>query len=163
MQDLNITAVDGDGNPIPNADIRVRMHQHAFGFGTVVAQNNWMNHPQRATYREKILNLTGDGRSFNMAVLENGMKWQLWENDGFPGPRAETAALVETLVENGIRMRGHNLLWPGFQWLPNDISANQNDPEYVRERLTTHIDEVMNYPGIKGNIVDGTWSMSRRT
>ncbi len=154
MQDLNITAVDGDGNPIPDADIRVRMHQHAFGFGTVVAQNNWMKHPQRATYREKILNLTGDGRSFNMAVLENGMKWQLWENDGFPGPREETAALVETLVENGIRMRGHNLLWPGFQWLPDDISANQNDPDYVRERLTTHIDEVMNYPGIKGNIVE---------
>lgn len=154
MQDVRIVARDAAGNLVPDALIKLNMHQHAFGFGTVVALNAWNNHPQKETYQEKILNLTGDGRSFNIAVLENAMKWEYWENDGWPGTREQTAELVKTLRAEGIRLRGHNLLWPSFQWLPEDIAMNQGDPTYVRNRITNHIDDIMNFPGIKDNMAE---------
>lgn len=154
MQDVHIQVNDRSGTPLSGAQIRLNMIRPAFGFGSVVAQHVWYNHPQRDTYREKILNLTGDGRSFNIGVLENGMKWPQWENDNFPGPQRQTAELVQHLSRNGLRMRGHTLLWPAFTWLPDDIEANHMDTAYVRNRITMHIDDIMSYPGFTEYITE---------
>jgi hypothetical protein len=46
------------------------------------------------------------------------------------------------------------LVWPDFHWLPNDIEQNQNDPEYIRQRINNHIESIVGHEQFKGRIVD---------
>ncbi len=151
---LTLKVVDDQGLPISGAAISLKMLQHEFAFGSAVtprrlAGNNWYD----PVYEEKILNLDGQGHGFNMVVYENALKWPAWEQ-GWVGTPSETANATEWLVSKGIRVRGHNILWPGWQHLPPDLYDNQDDPAYIKNRLFSHIEEVTHFPGIEGNIED---------
>ena len=37
--DLDITAVDGQGEPIPGVQVELAMQRHAFGFGSAINPN----------------------------------------------------------------------------------------------------------------------------
>ena len=50
---------------------------------------------------------------FNSASIENDLKWPRWERD--PG---RASAEVDWLAANGLRVRGHNLVWAGWRHLP---------------------------------------------
>ena len=152
MADLKVSVVDGDGNVVPNAAVEVEMTQHAFGFGTAVATNMLDNNGNfNATYQSKILDLDGEGHGFNEIVTENSLKWRAWEQ-GWAGSKAETANALEWASDNGLYVRGHNLLWPGSDYLPNDILNNLNDATYVRDRITARTQQVLNYPGIEESV-----------
>ncbi len=153
MAPFEVEVKDQMGNPLPDAEVSLRMQQHEFGFGTVVALFTWLqNSADAQTYRDKIMNLTGDGRTFNTIVLENAMKWEFWENDNWPGTQTQTVDLVNTLRNAGMQVRGHNLIWPGFQWLPDDIGSNQNNADYVRQRIEDHIRDIMAREGFQGQL-----------
>lgn len=146
---FRVVVQDTEGRPVPEAAVHVAMQQHAFGFGTAVAAGNLMVGGLNPTYRTKLGNLTGDGRSFNLAVLENALKWPPWESN-WPGTKQEKVAVVQWLRDRGMAVRGHNLLWPRWDNLPDDLEANQNDPAYLRDRIHDHILEQAGYPGLKG-------------
>jgi len=155
MAPLEVAVTDQMGNPLADAEVSLRMQQHEFGFGTVVALFTWLqNSPDAQIYRDKILNLTGDGRTFNTVVLENAMKWEFWENPNWPGTQTQTVDLVQTLRGAGMNVRGHNLIWSGFQWLPDDIQNNQDNPTYIRQRIEDHIEGIMTREGFQGEIAE---------
>jgi GH35 family endo-1,4-beta-xylanase len=132
--DMRITIVDADGAPIPGAQVHVRMTRHEFGFGSAVAADGINpNNADGAKYRETIKTL------FNKAVLENDLKWPSWEAN-----RTKALAAINWLRDNGItNIRGHNLVWPNWQYLPADLPKLAANPPALRERILAHIaDEV---------------------
>ena len=154
MAPLDVRVTDAEGQPVEGAVVQAAMQRHAFGFGTVVSVRAWADSSaDGARYRQKLENLAGDGRSFNIAVIENALKWEPWE-DGWAGTHEQTVEAVAWLREQGMDVRGHNLIWPAWKWLPEDLEARQNDPDYLRERIRDHIAEIASYPGLRGVLRD---------
>lgn len=149
---LTIEATNMEGNPIPDAFFEIEMLQHEFAFGSAItAARIAGNNNQNAFYENKIRNLDGKGHGFNWVVFENDMKWDGWEEEWFVS-NAELVNAVSWLREQDIQIRGHNLVWPGFQNLPDDIQTNANDADYIWNRIDGRLQEILNYPGLKGNI-----------
>ncbi len=150
---LRIQVVDRRGAPVPGATVHIRMKRHSFGFGTALSMGRMLGTTaDDEKYRERIFNLNGDGKTWSIIVFENALKWPDWEGP-WEGTKEQVVATVKALRDAGILVRGHNLVWPGWQYLPSDIQANHN-PDYVRNRITEHIPEEAGYPGLKGQIAE---------
>ncbi len=145
--DLSVVLTRGDGTPIQNADVRVMQQEHAFKFGTAVAVNSILgNDGNSQQYRQKLLDL-----GFNTATLENGLKWQALEGEFGPSFTLQRALdTIDWLNNNGLDVRGHVLVWPGVNNLPNSIDTliqqtNNNVPgarDQLEQAVLDHIDEV---------------------
>ncbi len=154
--DLDVRVVDAGGQPLEGVEVNVMMQQHAFGFGTAVNVPTFVSASNDAQiYREKLADLTGDGRSFSYAVTENGMKWPVWEGQApwFIATQTQTIDVVQTLHEQGKRVRGHALIWPAWNTLPPDLEQNQNDLGYLRQRVSEHIAALAGHPDLQAPIV----------
>ena len=153
--DLDIEVVDENGMPVEGAQVEVLMQEHAFGFGSAVAaQLVNGNSQQNDTYQDRLLDLDGEGNRFNCVVFENATKWQAWEDNWFGVSKEDKANTVEWLVNEGFKVRGHTLIWPKYSDMPSDIEANADDPDYVRNRVLEHIEDILEYPGLEGNFSD---------
>ncbi len=131
--DIVVAVKDGQGQPIANAPVRVRMKRHAFGFGAAVAADTLRNNER---YRQEVLN------NFNKVVIENHLKWPFFETWG----RNDADWALDWLKQNGIAMvRGHNVIWPGRGNLPFDVQAMlaAANAAALRARINSHIAEVM--------------------
>ena len=149
---LSITAMDSNGMPVADAPIAVSMLRHDFEFGTAIQANKINgNSGSNPIYQERLLNLDGQGHGFNAVVFENDLKWDAWEA-GWASSPDEVANAVQWLRDNDMVVRGHTLVWPGNSFLPDDIVNNINNVGYVKNRINEHIEEIMNYPGIAGEI-----------
>jgi GH35 family endo-1,4-beta-xylanase len=125
-----IVAVTPDGEPIEGAEIRAKLKRHAFGWGTAVAASRLLG---TGTDSERYRNFIRE--NFNMAVLENDLKWGPFEEN-----RNRAMNALRWLHENGITwIRGHNLVWPGWRWMPNDVRNLANNPEALRQRILDRI------------------------
>lgn len=152
--ELTVRVEDENGNPVPDATVSVEMLQHEYAFGSAVVSRLFAgNNSHNPTYESKLLDLDGEGHGFNWVVFENALKWPGWENNWITTP-PETAHAAEWLIDHDIKIRGHNLVWPGWSNLPGDIQANQNNHDYIRERIDSHIEEIVTYPGLAGNIAE---------
>jgi GH35 family endo-1,4-beta-xylanase len=137
--DLEVYVTDAAGAPIPGAIVHAVLRRHAFGFGTCV-DAGWLlgKGADNDRYRQTILSL------FNRAVFENDMKWpELWK--GVP-PNVDRA--LKWLKEHDIAVRGHNLVWPSWKWLPPELRAYEFDREKLGEITARHItDTVAHFRG----------------
>lgn len=151
---MTIRVETADGTPIPDADVQVEMLKHEYAFGSAVVSRLFAgNNSHNPTYESKLLDLDGEGHGFNWVVFENALKWPGWEQNWITS-KPETANAVQWLRDHDIQIRGHNLVWPGWSNLPPDIEQNQNNLNYIKERIDAHIDEIITYPGIEGNIAE---------
>ena len=105
------------------------------------------NRCYNTTYVDKILNLDGKGHGFNVAVTENALKWDAWEENWIGTPE-ETVAAIEWLNDHGIETRGHTLVWPGWNHMPDDMIQNQNDLPYLVGRINDRIKEMVTHPSL---------------
>jgi len=130
--DLTVIVKDARGRPVKDARVAVRMKRHAFGFGSAVAAEGLLaDTPDGAKYRETIQRL------FNRVVMENDLKWPNWEANS-----ARARKGVDWLRERGIEVRGHNLVWPGWRWLPKDLPQLKDDKAALAKRVDDHIVDV---------------------
>lgn len=131
---LVVRVQDSAGKAIPNVEVHVELVEHEFGFGTAVSGRYLLDDsPDAGRYRDFLR------ENFNMAVLENDLKWPQWERDRSPALEG-----IAWLKANGIsRVRGHTLVWPSWRWLPKDLKDLENQPEAMRERVRAHIQEVV--------------------
>ncbi len=139
--ELVVVARDDEGNPVAGAPVRVRMKRHAFRFGTAVAAA-LINDPSQQMYRQKILEL------FNTVVIENALKWPMWEKD-----RQRALNALQWLRANGIdRVRGHNILWPSWRHMPDWVEDLKNDPEALRRAVRERVTDVVT--ATRGMLID---------
>ena len=108
--DLTVTVMDAAGEPVKDAKVAVAMTRHAFPFGTAVAVSR-INNPKLDRYRAEIPN------NFNATVFESAMKW----NNYGTGTPAQIRESLDWLVEQGVIVRGHVLMWPGWRWVDPEL------------------------------------------
>ncbi|MEQ1851330.1 MAG: endo-1,4-beta-xylanase [Chthoniobacteraceae bacterium] len=135
---LTIVVHKTSGKLLPWATVRVRQQRHAYGFGSAVAASPLLDSgPDADMYRHVIPG------AFNKATIENDLKWPEFERN-----RQRALDAVKWLREAGIAVRGHTLLWPGWDRLPKDVAALQARPEELRKRILDHVrDEVTAFKG----------------
>ncbi len=126
---LTIRVVDVAGRPITDAVVRVRMRRHAFGFGTAVAASSLLGTTANdAVYRDRLK------ENFNEVVIENDLKQGQWEQN-----RTRALNALEWLRNENLPVRGHNMVWPGWQYLPANMRPLAADPDALRARLDRHV------------------------
>ena len=144
--DLMVRVVDLDGNPLPDATVHLEMQQHEFGFGSAVQA--WRlrdSDPRHAMYKQKVAEL------FNIATLENNLKWPAWEGAwGSLFTQQGAIDAINWLREHGFRVRGHNVIWPGDSHLPQDVRTlisnaplSEEQQQQLRERIEVRITDVV--------------------
>jgi len=137
--DLRFVVNDNDGNPLEGAEISVAMQRHEFGFGTAVKASRFPGGREfNATFNQKILNLDGRGHGFSAVVFENDLKWPAWEEEWI-STNEQTRRTLRYLTDNDIDIRGHVLLWPGWENLPERMRQNRGDRDYLKNELDKHL------------------------
>jgi GH35 family endo-1,4-beta-xylanase len=134
--DFKILVTDSSGKAIPDASVRATLVRHDFGFGScVTAELLTAQTPDAQRYRELV------EKYFNLAVFENDMKWPA-VYDGIP-PQVDQA--LDWLRQRKINVRGHNLVWPSWQWLPQQLKDYQTNPAELRQITAKHITDVVSH------------------
>jgi len=110
--DLTIKVVDAAGTPVSGATVKVEQLKHAFHFGTAVtAEHMTGQSADDQQYREVLKRL------FNTVVFESEMKWYT----SAPKDWTKVDASLDWLEKNGFYVRGHNIVWGGWHWLPAEM------------------------------------------
>ena len=126
--DLTIAVTRG-GAPVAGAEVHVKMKRHAFGWGSAVdARQLLATGPDADRYRAVIVG------NFNKVVIENHLKWPVWEKD-----RETGSAAVKWLREHGLDVRGHCFVWPGKKNLPSSVAALLAEPAKLDAAIVAHI------------------------
>ncbi len=138
--DLTVTVKRKDGTPVEGAKIVVRMKRHAFGFGSaVVAEKLVSKEADGERYRSEI------ERLFTRVVFENDLKWGFWESGASNSNgwnRQNVMDSLKWLSERGITIRGHNMVWGGWKYMPSDVQQLKGDPKALAEAIEKRIADV---------------------
>ncbi|HEX9782743.1 MAG TPA: endo-1,4-beta-xylanase [Opitutaceae bacterium] len=139
--DYTIRVVNPAGLPIPGATVRTLQTRHAFLFGTAFQASRIAGRAaaENPAYRNKLVEL------FNAGSTENDLKWPPWEGDWGSGfSQAQTLEALEWLDDRDFHLRGHVLVWPGFENLPNSITSllATADPS-IPQRVRAHIEDIV--------------------
>ncbi|MEI8287963.1 MAG: endo-1,4-beta-xylanase [Verrucomicrobiota bacterium] len=137
--DLIIAVVDAAGKPVNGARVQVTMTKPDFAFGSAVAP-------------DAIVEKSADGDRYRAwikenctrVVIENHLKWPAWENGLRPNapPKQRNRTTLEGLAwlnQEGIEIKGHNLIWPSWHNSPKRLEALANDPVALRKACEDRI------------------------
>lgn len=115
-----------------NFPLRVAADKHAFYVGTSVDIGPFRN---KVPYQETLR------REFNMLVAENAFKWDSIHADRDTYNFADTDAMVAFAEANGMKVRGHTLVW--HNQLPGWLTNGNFTRDEVITLLHDHINAVM--------------------
>ena len=126
--DLTVRVVDDFGNPIPGADVTVELQRHEFQFGCYIDSRRFVgsstypgvnSNDYQQAFLDFDFNLSGLGLGMKPISRNNMASWSTVHNvDPY-------LAWCDT---NEIDVRGHTLIWPGWQFMPEESYALSNNP-----------------------------------
>ena len=131
---VQIQIRDAAGRAVPGARVEVKQLKHSFSFGSCVDARLLMGGSSDSQHYRQVIENT-----FNAAVFENDMKWQALVG----GVPAHTDSALAWLLERGFFVRGHNLVWPSWRWMPREIVALKDDPSALKARTEHHIRSIV--------------------
>jgi endo-1,4-beta-xylanase len=135
--DLQVVVKDSSGRPLPGVTVRIEEQHPAFGFGScVVASLIEGTGPDNDRYREIIKN------SYSKVVMENDLKWLDWDAHARDGHKTTLAAL-RWLQDQGIQIRGHNLVWPSWRYSPPGLAASKDNPGALEQHIEDHLKDIV--------------------
>lgn len=141
---LNLRVLDASVRPLAGARVEVRLVQPEFLFGTAVdAALITAETKEARRYREVLLAM------FDTAVLDNAVKWPRWGSS--PEARALALRATDWLEASKLRIRGHNLVWPGMKFLPPWVVALPEPKPELPRLIEERIRDVMT--PLRGRIV----------
>lgn len=144
--DLDIQVIEGDGKPIPDAQIQVKMTKHGFDFGCALNAVYWqagMKKPQSIQKFNRLFT-----QYFTLGSHIGSLKWPQWLED-----RQRAIDSVEWMLANGMKIRGHNLVWPRWDKTPFDKDTKkqkyfEKHPDQLQQAILDHIrDQVGQFKG----------------
>jgi endo-1,4-beta-xylanase len=145
-EDLSVVVQDKSGSPIEGASVSVQMKRHAFYFGTA-APADLLVGDQNPKFKQVIPEL------FNVVTLENDLKWQPLAGDWGSSYTMERALkATEWLRSQDLAVRGHVLVWPGWQNLPAKLRKYEKDPARLKKEVELRIMEAT--AAMRGKVVD---------
>lgn len=133
---LRVIVKDKAGKPVPSAMVTAKLVKHAFAFGTCVPAA-----VLTSSGNDKVKQLIPE--LFNIATLENDLKWAPLSGDWGPDFTLERAKQgVNWLRDKGLSVRGHALVWPGWTHLPKHLHQYTSDPTRLRMEVQRHLREL---------------------
>jgi GH35 family endo-1,4-beta-xylanase len=139
--DFTVMVVDAAGRPVSDAAVRVVQTKSAFHFGSALPMAQLTgDSADNRRFRQKVLEL------FNAASTENDLKWPAWSGEwGSAFNRAQTLAGLSWLHHHGLHVRGHVLVWPGWNNLPASIRALRGTAQQgeIPARALAHIADIV--------------------
>jgi endo-1,4-beta-xylanase len=139
---LTVQIVDQHHNFVTNAPVRFQQRRHAFGFGSAVDAQMLLGNTSDSLRYQGVVT-----QYFNKVVLENDLKWPNWEQN-----RARATNAVKWLRQRGIAVRGHNLIWPSWRWMPADVKTLSTNTTALRARINNHFMDELS--ATKGQLVE---------
>jgi len=131
---INIRVTDASGRPVPNAKVDARLVQREFRFGSEVDSEFIQEQsPDADRYRALVKEL------FDTVTIGNGLKWRPWQN---AQRRANALAALDWLNEQGLRVRGHTLVWPGWKFTINALTNHPDRANQIAPMVEAHIREM---------------------
>lgn len=125
--DMRFQVVDSTDKPINCASVDVQMQKHKYGFGSVVSYPTFQSETDNQIYKKKVEEL------FSHVAL---MKYWFDEEN-------TSRNILKTLAwldEKGMTARrGHNLIWPAWQWMAKDMENHQSNSTYLKRRANEWI------------------------
>ncbi|TMM29077.1 hypothetical protein FDT66_11865 [Polaribacter aestuariivivens] len=119
-----------DGKPLKNKTIKVQLVKHHFGFGGALDAKNVVSNS---------LDYQKFKTAFDLVVLANDLKIKRWNDK----QKEQTLKALEILNKDHIEVKGHVLIWPGFNYLTPEIKKNKNNPEKVKSIMAGHLDNIL--------------------
>lgn len=134
---LAVHVVDGSGHPVAGATVEVRMTRSEFRFGSAVDLKYFAKagDPDAQRYRQYVLD------HFNQITPENDLKWDWWSWGA--ADRPALLQTLDTLGQNGIRVHGHCLIWPGGARVPKEVQAAFGNREALDGFIDAHLREIL--------------------
>lgn len=141
---IAVRVIDAGGKPVPDARVEARLVRPAFLWATAVDDALIVaDSPDAERYRQTIIEL------FDTATIENGFKWPRWS--GNPEMRARALRASDWIQAQGLRQRGHTLVWPGDKFSPKRVVAMPAPREGLSSLVQEHIRDLMT--ATRGRIV----------
>ena len=112
---LRVRVLDAQGKPVAGVQVKVEMTRHAFRWGTAAPASLLADHtdPAALKFQSELKRL------FNTVTLENDLKW----HDVSAPQQRDIDAAFAWMKTNGIQVRGHNLVWGSFKFLPKTLDG----------------------------------------
>lgn len=134
--DWSITVRDASGTALPNASVSATLHRHAFGFGASARLERLFNPARDSGQQQEYRRILAS--NFHKLVAENAFKWKHIENNrAYIGPFLDWCAMIGTPV------RGHTLVWPGFDRVPAEVRRIGADAVSLRRAVREHVSTVV--------------------
>ena len=134
---LIIQVKDAKGKPVKGATVEARLIDPEFIFATAVSANRIaFNDTSSLKYRRHILEL------FNAVTIGNHLKWPVWRDTK---QREVTKTAIDWILDNKLRLRGHNLVWPGRKFTPQFFSKQTDFGPSFSDSIRTHIEDIVTY------------------
>ncbi len=136
--DLVLRITDKKNQPLKNAGCSVQLKRHAYGFGCYAQDPLLKNNRDGEKYREWFLKM------FNQATAP-----YYWSNEtdswGWVNPRIrkEFLGISQWLSQNQFRIRGHNIIWPAWRWVPEYVRRLKTNPPELKKSLEKRIKNIM--------------------
>ncbi len=157
--DLTINVVDHNGKPIPDAQIHVQMTRHGFDFGCALNAVYWQKAMKKPRTVQKFNRLFT--KYFTTGSHIGSLKWPQWLED-----RQRAIDSVDWMLANGMKVRGHNLVWPRWDKTPFAKDTQQQKyfekyPDKLQQAILEHIrDEAGEFKGkiYEWDVYNEPWS-----
>jgi endo-1,4-beta-xylanase len=124
----DIIVYDENGQVVEDAEVTIEMIRHQFGFGSAIPAARFLSNE---TFRQKVYEL------FNEVVFENDLKWPGFNTTS----KSNVSKSLDSLDKHNIAVRGHNIIWPAWRWLPTSLRTYEKDPVGLRAEIDKHIEE----------------------
>ncbi|MDA8743302.1 hypothetical protein N9N28_01600, partial [Rubripirellula amarantea] len=108
-QDLSVSVVDADGNPVDGAEVTINQQKHAWRFGTFVGSKMLGDTEDAKRYREAVKS------RYNFVTLPAYLANWGWLSET---NRRHYFQLADWAQNEGIPARGHLLVYPGWTATP---------------------------------------------
>jgi endo-1,4-beta-xylanase len=145
--DLVLTLKDAQGQPLADAEVRLSLRRHEFGFGSAVVAKRFSGDSEDdRRYREIV------DRLFSIVVFENDLKDGNWSPDFDAQRKAARNTELEKafawLAERHIPVRGHYLMQVATPYNLQKIT----DPAVIRDRTLTSVAERLDF--VKDRVIE---------
>lgn len=128
---MKLVAVDADGNPVPNATVTVTQINGRFPFGCAISDQIIYNTGYQNWFKSK----------FRYTTFENEMKWTSTEYARGREDYSKPDAMLRFTSQNGISVRGHNVLWDDKRFVPG--WAQSLSPKDLRFAVDSRVNSIV--------------------
>lgn len=120
-----------NGKPIANKTLSIELVEHDFPFGAAVVAKQVVENPKYYNNFKE---------AFNHVVLANALKIKAWR---WEQKRPITLKALDMLNDDGYEVKGHVLIWPGFNYLTPVFKEQKDNPEAIIKLMSDHVDTML--------------------